>query len=228
MRKTLVLALTLVLTLALASAPFAQEKPKAPEKKAPAAPAKGAPQMTPEQQAMMEKWQKAATPGPEHKFLASMAGTWKAEVKSWESAGSQPQVSEGTGEDEVILGGRYVKSTFKSSFMNQPFEGMGLMGFDNVLKKFQGVWIDNMTTAMMISVGDLDKTGTILTTTDTYSNPQTGKAETSRSVLKVLDKDKKVMQMYGKGKDGKEFLMMEITYTRAAAPVPAAPPKAKK
>jgi hypothetical protein len=217
MRKAIVPVLTLVLFLVLAMAPWAQQAGKPLEKKPPVPPTKPAPQMTPEQKAAMEKMEKAATPGPEHKFLASFTGTWKAEVKTWENASAQPQVSQGTGEDKMILGGRFLHSTFKSSFMGQPFEGMGLTGFDNVLKKFQGVWIDSMGTAMMTAVGELDKTGTVLTCTDTYTDPQTGKVETMRDVMKLVDKDKKIDQMYAKGKDGKEFLMMEITYTRVPA-----------
>jgi len=208
---------------------FAQQKGQpAQPKAAPPPTAKAAPQMTPEQKAAMDKMIKAATPGPEHKFLASFAGTWKAEVKWWENASAQPEISTGTSEEKMILGGRFLYSTYKGTAMGKPFEGVGLVGFDNVLKKFQGVWVDTMGTTMMTVVGDLDKTGTTLTLTDTYTDSQTGKVETLRDVEKLVDKDKKIDQMYAKGKDGKEFLMMEMTYVREAAPAAAPKPKSPK
>lgn len=174
---------------------------------------KAAPEMTAEQKAAMEAWQKASTPGPQHKQLAEMAGTWEVTIKSFEGGG-EPQVSTGKASRKMIMDGRYLKEDYKGTYMGQPFDGMGLTGFDNVLKKFTTVWIDSMSTGVGVGNGEMDSTGKILTTSMTYSDPMTGKASTMRQILKRESKDLETFEMYGPGPDGKEVKMMEMTYKR--------------
>ena len=198
------LALALVLT---AGAFLAQEKGKGAQK--------AQPPMSAEQKAAMEAMQKAATPGEFHKFLAKMEGTWKAEVKMWEGPG-EPQVSQGTSVNTMVLGGRYLRQEFKSTMMDMPFEGIGYTGYDNVMKRFQATWMDNMTTAMMVGTGSLDATGKVMTSIMTYSDPQSGKEVVSRSIGRIVDEKTHVFEMYGPGPDGKEIKMMEITYRKVS------------
>ena len=47
---------------------------------------------TAEQQAMMQAWQKAATPGPNHQLLTSLAGEWTFTTKMWMEPGTPPRV----------------------------------------------------------------------------------------------------------------------------------------
>src|SRR5438477_13178691 len=93
-----------------------------------------APKMSPEEQKMMEKYTKAATPGPEHQQMAKMAGKWKLQVTAWMKPGAPPMKSEGTSEYTPILGGRFLQEEVHGNMGDQPFEGRGLMGFDNVTK----------------------------------------------------------------------------------------------
>src|SRR5262249_52979692 len=79
---------------------------------------------------MMAEMMKLATPGPYHEMLKKFAGSWKTETKMWMGPG-EPQVSEGTAEASMILGGRFLKQEAKGNFMGQPFEGFGLTGYDN-------------------------------------------------------------------------------------------------
>jgi hypothetical protein len=206
MNKKVTVAVLLALALALTMAAVAQEPGKKPEG--------GAPQMTPEMKAAMEAMMRAATPGENHKLMETMAGTFKAVVKTFHGPGAPPEVSEGLSVNTMVLGGRYLRQEFKGEFMGETFEGVGFMGYDNVLKKFQGVWMDSMSTAMMNGTSALDKTGKVLNGATTYTDPATGKVKTTRDVMTLVDKDRHVSQMYEKGPDGKEFLMMEITYTR--------------
>ena len=61
--------------------------------------------MSPEEQAMMDKYMKAAAPGPEHQQMAKMAGKWKLSVTSWMAPDAPPMKSEATSEYRTILGG---------------------------------------------------------------------------------------------------------------------------
>jgi hypothetical protein len=102
-----------------------------------------------EQQAMMEAYQRAATPGPQHASLAKMAGDFTLTVKSYMEPGAEPEVSAATATRRVILGGRFLEEVVKGTMMGQPFEGQGISGYDNVTGSWWGTWVDTMSTGMI-------------------------------------------------------------------------------
>src|SRR5579859_6512689 len=94
----------------------------------------------------MKTMMAAAAPGEPQKMLAKSAGTWTATVTMWMQPGTPPQVSTAQATNEMILGGRYLRSTNTGKFMGMPFEGLGLTGYDNVRKLYVNSWVDNMGT----------------------------------------------------------------------------------
>ena len=178
-----------------------------------AADQKSAPPMTPEQQKEMKLMMDAATPGEPHKKLAEMAGTWDATVTMWPAAGAPPITSNGTAVDKLVLGGRYLQEEFSGTMMGGPFSGLGYTGYDNVAKQYVGTWMDTWSTGFMSSTGKADGKNTT-TYTATMSDAITGKTAKATNKITVVSKDKHVMEMWGPGKDGKTYKMMEITYTR--------------
>jgi len=187
-----------------------QDKGKAPG-------AQGMPQMTPEQQEMMKKWQEFATPNENHKKLDFKVGKWTTAVKMWEAPEQTPEESTGTGEFKWIMDGRYLSDEERGSFMGQPFMGHGLGGYDNLKKKFIGVWIDNMGTGIMTGEGTYDAATKTFKFTSEMPDLEQGKYVKSRSEEKIVDNDHWTMTMYApmKGNPSKDFKMMEINYTRA-------------
>jgi hypothetical protein len=166
-----------------------------------------------QQDAMMEMMMKAAAPGPMHELLKPMAGNWKTTAKSWMQPGAEPQVSEGTCESTWILGNRYLQSTYKGDMGGMPFEGVGIMGYDNMKKEFVSTWMDNMGTGVAMSEGTADASGKVLTMKSMMGDPQTGKMVPYKFVTKVMDENTYTMTMMNL-KGGKEQTEMEITYTR--------------
>ena len=213
MKRALAILLTLGALIG-SSALTAQEKKPAPAKPDAAKPgAKKQPEMSPEMKKAMETYEKAAQPGPNHKFLAQFAGTWEGTVKMWMGPG-EPEVTKGVSENTMILGGRYLRQEVVGTAMGKPFHGMGLTGYDNVSKQFVMTWVDDMGTGIETGTGSLDASGKVLNSMSTFNDPMTGGATKTRGVLRIVDPDKHVMEMYGAGPDGKEMLMMEITYVR--------------
>lgn len=182
----------------------ADETPKAGEK----------PKAMADEKAMMDAWQKFATPGPSHKALEGMIGTWTAEVTSWMKPGAPPMKSTGTSENHWVLGGRWVEQRFTGSFMAQPFEGIGYTGYDNYKKKYMGTWMDNMSTMVMASEGTFDPAGKMMTSMSMMDDVMTGKATKVKSVVTVTDANNHVFEMWSAGPDGKDFKNMEIRYSR--------------
>lgn len=208
-RQRAALALSVCLLAALPAAAWARDAVKAkPAAKAAATPEASAPAAP---DSMMAEMMRLATPGPAHETLKAMEGKWKAVVKSWNAPG-EPSVSEGTAENRMILGGRYLEGRFQSTMMQMPFEGYGLTGYDNMKHEYVVFWVDNFGTGMMIGSGTMDAAGKELTTRATMPGPD-GKPSEMKMVTRILDENRHVFSMYGT-MEGKEQLMMEITYTR--------------
>lgn len=172
------------------------------------------PPMSPEEQAMMERWTAFMTPGAAHKLLDSRVGTWDFTVKMWMAPGAPPDESKGTSETRWIMGGRYIEDVTLGEFQGQPFEGRGITGYDNLKKKYVSLWFDSMGTGLMTGEGTYDAASKTFHYLSTGSDPMTGTTKTVRLVDKILGPDSFINEMYDTGPDGKEFKSMEITYTR--------------
>jgi hypothetical protein len=166
-----------------------------------------------DQQAIMEAYQRAATPGPQHAMLAAMAGEFTLTVKMFNEPGAEPEVSTGTSSRTMILGGRYLEETVRSSVAGQPFEGRGLTGYDNVTRTWWGAWIDTMSTTIMITNGEWDDEAGVGTFEGEYNDPVTGELQSSRSVIRRLPDGDELMEMYMTTAFG-EVKAMEIHYHR--------------
>ena len=167
-----------------------------------------------DEKAMMEMMAKLGTPGEAHKALEPMVGTWDTKVSSWMEPGAPPMTSTGTSENHWTMGNRFIEQRFKGSFMDQPFEGLGYTGYDNLKKKYVGTWMDSMGTSIMYVTGTADPSGKTMTFTGTIDDPMTGKPMNVKNVAKVVDNNKHTFEMWSPGPDGKPYKMMEIEYTR--------------
>ena len=162
-------------------------------------------------QEMMRKAEAAGAPGPEHKALEHFVGTWKADVKCWMDPNSAPNQSQGTAEARWIHGGRFLEETFQGNFMGKPFHGRSILGFNNVKRTYQSVWIDDMSTGMFMSEGKGD--GTTITLEGRSSCPATGRTDIPmRLVYRVTGPGQHTFEMFDGSKDFAKT--MEIRYTR--------------
>jgi uncharacterized protein DUF1579 len=155
----------------------------------------------------------APKPGPHHAHLAKSAGTWDATVESFMAPDQAPQVSKGVEVNTLDSGGLWLVSDFKGTFMGQPFQGHGLMGYDTTKSRYTGVWADSMSTAMMASEGTCDGSGGRLTMTS-QGPGMDGKMTTWTMVSEFKDADTRVFSMSFPGPDGKDQLAMRITFKR--------------
>lgn len=166
-------------------------------------------EMTAEQKA----WMDYMTPGQAHHMLAEGVGPWNVHTKMWMDPSGAPMESDGTCKSEMILGGRYLQTTFSGTMMGMPFEGISITGFDNAKKEFFNTWIDNLGTGLAFATGKYNETDKSIEFKGNMVDPMTGKDSPFREVFKFIDQKKMVMEMYWE-MDGKEFLGLELTYTR--------------
>lgn len=227
MKSTKLIVAACCSSLLLTSGVLAQEKPKMPAMKEMEKKAKDAMQPKKDEAqpagmpdaAGMEAMMKAMTPGDMHALMAKRAGTWDCTMKMF-MPGMPQEPAKGTMTISMILGGRYQHFQYKGSFMGQDFEGAGTAGYNNVTKKFESTWMDNMGTGTMFSTGELDKDGRLVMQGE-FADPMTGKTVKQREVTTHKSDDEGLMEFYHTGADGKEMKVMEIAMKRTG-PAPAA------
>jgi len=161
----------------------------------------------------MKNWMMCMTPGDMHKMIASWNGTWSTEITAYEP-GKPPTKSTGTTVNKMILGGRYQESLNTGNMMGMPFEGHGMLGYNNATKLLENTWVDNMGTSISMLKGAWDSATKSVTLTGKMTNPETLAEMDYKEIFKVVDEKTQTMEMYGPGPDGKETKMMELKFTR--------------
>ncbi len=199
MLRTVVSTLAAALAASSLSLPaFAQEAP---------------PDQAADQAAMMQAYVAAGTPGKQHAQLASTAGDYDLVVRSWDAPGAPPSDETGTATRAMALGGRVLVEQVSSKMHGQPFDGHGMTGYDNVSGKWWSTWNDSMSTGVMLSEGECDDAGAC-TFHGSWNDPVSKRPVAARFTTRWSSPTTEVFEMYGPAPDGKEFKMMEMTYTR--------------
>ena len=156
----------------------------------------------------------AAKPGLEHEKLKPLAGTWTYTCKMWMEPVGEPIVTKGQIEREWILGGRFLSEKVRGTgFDGQPgFEGFGLLGYDNNLKKYTQTFACTMGTGTSTGQGVATKTGTLTFETE-CACPLSEEKIKGRDVVRIVSDNKIVTESYKKIQ-GEEVKVMEIVAVR--------------
>jgi len=177
---------------------------------------KAEPPPSAEMQEMMRKWQEAMTPGAEHKHLAYFTGTWATETKMWMNGpDAPPEVVKGSSTLKPVLGGRFIQQEMKSTMMGQPWNGVGLLGYDNFRKAYVGSWVDNSSTAILTMEGSANPDHTVYTLEGKSDDPTTGeKGKTMQYVWRIIDKKTHIFEIHDLSIKDKNNTMVEVTYRK--------------
>jgi hypothetical protein len=173
-------------------------------------------QMSDQEKKMMEMMMKYGTPGKQHELLKKYVGEWDVETTAWPTPGAEPVKGKGMAKNTLLFDGRYVKSGFEGAMMGMNFKGMEVIGYDLFQNKYVTFWVDNMSTAFMLTTGTLDASGKVLTDTGEYPDPMTEGKTTQkvRNVTTFLADGKYKYEMFMIGSDGKETKSFEFIATR--------------
>jgi len=166
----------------------------------------------PSQEEMMAKWMELAQPAEHHSHFNNSAGNWDVTGKMWMEPGQPPVETTGTATFEVLLGGRYLKHDYSSSFMSMPFNGIGIAGSDNLKQEHFSIWIDDFSTGTLVSTGSCTDNCSVITEYGEYPELD-GSVKKYKSVVSKIDEDHFTLEMYEVGE--KEIMTMQLTYTRA-------------
>ena len=161
----------------------------------------------------MKKWMDYMTPGEMHNMMAKSVGEWTYVSKYWMDPSAPPTVSEGRAVNEMLLGGRYLKSMNYGEAMGMPFEGMNILAYDKAMNEFFSFWIDNLGTGMTMARGKYDEKTKVCSMKGAMVDPMSGKDVEYRQTMKFIDNNNQLFEMFMIS-DGKEVKNMELTFTR--------------
>jgi hypothetical protein len=196
---------TLGLAALVAAAAFAAAMPKQDK-----------PASSQDHAAMMQAWKDANKPGEQHKAFADCEGSWKTHFKHWMDPNSPAAESDGTSTFESILGGRYLVENARGDGPMGPFEGMGITAYNNVTGEYEHVWLDDMSTGLLVTRGTEGPNDTLALRGEMV-DPTTKAKSPVRVVATTVSENEKRIEMYC-NQHGKEQKSMEITYTRGGTP----------
>lgn len=158
-----------------------------------------------DQKEQMRLWKEYASPGKPHEILARVAGTWS--YKSNEDSGRS--------HFKLLLKGRFLQQELTGKAMGQDFTGHGIIGFDNMRKKYDILWMDSMSTGVIHGSGTYDEKTKTLREAGEYNDPTSPtRIRTYKAEWKFLDKNNMTYTMWTLGSDGKESKRMELVYKR--------------
>jgi hypothetical protein len=180
---------------------------------------KGAMQLPPGwTEADMQACTLAGQPGKMHEWLMKGAGSWKGKNTMWMAPGMAPMESDVTCTTTAEMDGRWAKVDYTGEMPAGmgSFHGIGYNGYDNVSKKFVGVWMDNHSSGMMVGEGSLGADGKTLTWNFRYNDPITKMPAVMRQIERHTSDDAMTLEMFGNDpKSGREYKMMQIELKKA-------------
>ena len=129
---------------------------------------------------ILARVQQLTSPGDAHKNLAPLVGNWKATSKFWIDPSQAPEQSITSVSRNWILDGRFVQEIYVDKNPKQPFEGIGMLGYDNIRNTYISNWVDTMGTGVSSSSGTASPNGDILSFCLLYTSPSPRDATLSR------------------------------------------------
>nr|WP_315033298.1 DUF1579 domain-containing protein [uncultured Chryseobacterium sp.] len=163
-----------------------------------------------------KSWMEFRNPGEMHKILGKFEGNWKADVSTWVEEHGKAILSKSECTNEMILGGRYLVTTYKGSVMGIPFDAVKTMGYDKAKKKFVSSLIDNMGTGFMQTEGEWNPSTKSINFKGKIPDPtQPFKEWEARETYTFIDDNNHIVEIFGPDpKTGKVIRTMEVKFTR--------------
>jgi len=153
-------------------------------------------------------------PQAEHEWLMKFVGDWNAEVEMFMEPGQPSEKARGT-ESVRAIGGFWIQTEYKGSFMDKPFTGTMTLGYDVDKKRFVGTWVDSMGSHLWTYEGTLNASKTTLTLEAEGPCPAApGKLMKFEDSMELKSADHRVLSSSMQGENGEWVRAMTIEYRR--------------
>jgi hypothetical protein len=149
--------------------------------------------------------QRLASPGPFHKHLDPIVGTFNVIHKGQEAKAKTT--------NRWVLGNRFIHQSVEGTWNGKRFAGLSFLGYDNVSARYTLVQFDTLGTYMMFMSGTCDDAKQVFTFTGEYGNEKL-KIKT-RSVLTIASREGYTWQGWVE-MNGEEVQNLDAIFVREA------------
>jgi len=157
---------------------------------------------------LMAAMQQVGQPGPFHENLEMLVGDWHGTVKIWMTHDAEPMQSEGDVSRRWVLDKRFVQEKVTAETPDGTFSGLAYVGYNNMTKQYESVWMENMNTAMMIETGVYNADTKSFMFFGNHRMP-TGEDRISYSEINVSDPNRHIMTGWAIDAEGNRYKSFE-------------------
>lgn len=164
--------------------------------------------------------QRLNLPGPNHKRLEPMVGTWRVQQTVRATADAKPVVYKDiTARRSWMEGGGVLHEAMEGTLNGQHFTRLALLTYNNIEQKYELASTDTRTPGIMSLQNMSDDGSNVLTFYQTFTlggrtRELSGQTVKLRHILRIESNERQVMQQYWTLPAAKEFLAIEYLYTR--------------
>jgi hypothetical protein len=165
-----------------------------------------------------------AKPSDGHALMAALAGNWSVDKSMYVVAGSleKPAKSSGmTATREWIGDGRFLRDVTQGTINGQPYFRTGILGYNNMDRRYEWVTADNVTPTMMSYLGKPGsgaKSPIVMSGSFTdlgvTGEANVGKNVPMRTVITIENNDRHVLEIYFTPPGEPERLADRAIFTR--------------
>lgn len=151
-----------------------------------------------------------------HGSLEGFAGLFRAEIKIWTGAETDPLILTGCMNNTWQLDRLFLQQEYAGDgVVGEPaFQGKGFWGYNTTTQRYEGFWIDNASNTMQFEQGDVDDSGKVWQMQGHFVAPQDGATIMKRSEITLVDEARHHVKVFLKSNESSEKLAMEMEYTR--------------
>lgn len=165
-----------------------------------------------------------AQPGAGQQALQPLVGTWHVDKQLFVAIGTPDRPALGahmTTRREWIGDGRFVRDTTQGVLGGMPYFRTGLMGYNNMDRRYEWVTADNFTPTLMIYRAEsgsglrmpIDMAGTF-TDLGVTGERNVGRSIPMRTVVRIENEDRHVFEIYFTAPGQGEVLADRMVFTR--------------
>lgn len=169
-------------------------------------------------------WIALGKPGPSHRLLNMFVGTWNTRTTMY-GTDVDPQtgiadststsVHRGKAKTSWTLGNRFVREEFEGEMLGVPFQGFGLMGYDNGARRFTNMWVDSLATSMMNAQGKYFAEENRFEFVGRVYDPLISAERNVRTTIAIISPREYLVTTYEPSPKGQEMKTLEIRYEKA-------------
>lgn len=169
---------------------------------------------------------KRTTPGAGQAELKPLLGKWRVEKANFLlGEGGKPVKSEAMTAERVMIGdGRFISDTTTGKLGGRPYFRTGLLGYNNIARRYELVTADNVTPLLMSYQGrDGSVPSARIDMRGKFADPgvtgerNVGKIVAMRTEIRIIDNDHHEIDLFFTPPGKPEKLVDTMVYTRISA-----------